>query len=205
MSVNSCRSVLGGLKAVVPLALAMTVAACGDRTLLAPEDDDLMIEEVRRSCEPMIEAYEAEYQVESDPGCGGGGGGTYDTSYDYGYYSTGGGYSYDWDVNYYQQAAYDQDLYAFDQYYHNWDDPDAVAFWAPAVVAGVTAAARAGRALARTSRIRQAVTSGARWARDVSVAVAAALLVGGWQMAYDYAPEDIAVSEFDFMFDYAVQ
>lgn len=184
------------------IVLVLTLAGCSDKTLLEPEIEQLTAV-LHDSCETEI--------IPSEE-CGGDDGGGYDTSYNYGSYTHYGESATDPDVNGYQADAYTEDQDAFAEYAYAWDDAEAVAAW-PAAVAAVRAgasgaryAARVGARLARTSRIRDGVRSGARWARDVSVAVAAIALAGRWPVAFAYEqPDDIPISEFDFMFDYAEQ
>jgi hypothetical protein len=134
------------------------------------------------------------------------GGTNYDplaNNYYYGSYTHLGAQSTDADVDNNQSIAYNYDNTAFNEDSRDWANPDAygVSDW-PAAVAAGQAAIGAGRALARTSHIRQAVINGLRWARDVTAGIAAGLLAASWPR-FTANPEDVPVEEFDFMFDYS--
>ena len=141
---------------------------------------------------------------------GGGGGGGYNTSYDYGAYA----YTYrsttltltDASVNLSQADAFAIDSLAFVASSRDWNDPETVAAWpAAAVVGGVRGAVAVGRLLMQTSAVRQNVLQGARWARDIAVAVGNELQ----RQAFPVSPTEdinaIPTSDFEFIFDYAKQ
>lgn len=182
------------LRVLAPLALVASAACSDGKTLLEPDVKALKYS----SCET---------QIIPDPECGGGG--SFSTSWDYygDYYHYSGAASHETDVDNMQQVAHANDVYAFDEYSRDWNNPDAyaVAAWPAAVGAGVRAAVGAGRALARTTRFRNAVGAGARWATNVAAGVAASMLYGGFPLAQGQAVEDVPLQEFDFMFDYALQ